>query len=450
MNICVIGGAGYVGLITGLGLAEIGHQVINVDVDQARIHRLQNGESPIYENGIEAVLRRNVESERLRFSTDPTGAIKWSQVVFIAVGTPSLHDGTADLAHVIQVTEQLAQCINGYKLLVIKSTVPVGTVEIMRNILEREKEEGTDFDIVANPEFLREGKGLRDFFYPDRIVIGTSSGKARGIMRDVYEPIIHRSVSEMEHVSAPRVSGCVPVVETSLVSAQMIKYVNNAFLANRVSFINEAAALCEDVGADIREVTLGIGYDPRIGHSYLAAGLGFGGPCLEKDLRALISLAESNGHEPQLLKAVLDRNDRQMSEVVAKLKNMVGYPLYQKTVAAFGLAFKAETNDVRNSLALKVINRLEKEGASIRAHDPVAIPEVNGLGSHLALFDDPYMAVQDADALMILTEWPSFSTLDYQEIKARMASPCIVDARNLLDGAALRGMGFNYVGLGVP
>ena len=450
MNICVIGGAGYVGLITGLGLAEIGHQVTNVDVDQIRIHQLQNGTLPIYEEGIELVLRRNMNAERLRFSTDLDAAVAPSQVVIIAVGTPSLQNGQADLSHVIKVIEDLARCLNGYKVLAFKSTVPVGTVEIIRNTLTRDKEEGIDFDIVANPEFLREGKGLYDFFYPDRIVIGTSSEEAKAIMRDVYDPIINRRIPGMENMAAPPSTGPVPVIETGLVSAQMIKYASNAFLASRISFVNEVAGLCENVGADIQEVIRGMGYDPRIGHGYLTPGLGFGGPCLEKDLRALIGLGESDGHEPHLLRAVLKRNERQVSEVVAKLKHLVGYPLHQKTVAVYGLAFKAGTNDVRNSLALKVIDNLTKEGAIVQAHDPVVSLQAESLKSHMACYDDPYRAAQDADALMILTEWPSFNDLDYKKIKAIMACPLIVDGRNLLDASAIRKLGFTYVGIGLP
>jgi UDPglucose 6-dehydrogenase len=450
MNVCVIGGAGYVGLITGLGLAEIGHQVTNVDVDQGRIRKLQVGESPICEEGIEPLLKRNLDAGRLRFSTDLVAAIKSSRVVFIAVGTPSLEDGQADLSNVIQVTQDLSRHMAAYTVLVIKSTVPTGTVEIVQSILRQEKQEGKDFDLVANPEFLREGKGLYDFFYPERIVIGTGSEQARRVMRALYQPIVEGGTSWLDKGPRPGRPCPVPVVETDLTSAQMIKYASNAFLAARISFINEVAGLCEKVGADIKEVVRGMGYDPRIGHAYLQAGLGFGGPCLEKDLRSLISIAEGNGHEPQLLRAVLERNGKQVDQMVAKLKQLSGHLLPGKIVAVFGLAFKAGTNDVRNSLALKVIDRLEREGAIVQAHDPMAIPEARALKPHLAYYDDPYEAVRHADGLLILTEWPCYSQMDYGKIKARMATSCIVDGRNLLDPRALAALGFTYVGVGRP
>ena len=379
MNICLVGGAGYVGLITGLGMADIGHSVINVDVDEDRVRTLQSGKSPIYEEGIETVLVRNFESGRLSFTTDLQSAVASSEVVFIAVGTPSLEDGQADLSQVIQVAEELVKSIDRYKVIVIKSTVPVGTVELVLGILGREKSEGTHFDIVSNPEFLREGKGLYDFFHPDRIVIGASSEKARAMMRTIYSPVIEGRVSWPGQGPRSPTSVPVPVVETDLASAQIIKYASNTFLAARISFTNETAGLCEKVGADIKEVARGIGHDPRIGHGYLEAGIGFGGPCLEKDLRALIKIAEGNGYEPQLLRAVLERNERQVGEVIGKLKEHIGYLLYKKIIAVWGLSFKAGTNDVRNSPALKVIDWLEKEGATVRAHDPVAIPEVRAL-----------------------------------------------------------------------
>lgn len=449
MNICVIGGAGYVGLITGLGLAELGHSVINVDANAPRIEALQKAQSPIYEKGLTSLLRKNVEAQRLRFQTDLPSAVEESEVVFIAVGTPSQEDGQADLSQVIRVAEDLARYIRGYTLVVIKSTVPVGTVELVQSVLRRQKQEGIDFDIVSNPEFLREGKGLYDFFYPDRIVIGTCSERARELMRQLYEPIIHRrleSVQEVFKSSTP--AEPVPVVETDLASAQMIKYAANAFLATRISFINEIAGLCERVGADIQEVVRGIGYDPRIGPHYLEAGLGFGGPCLEKDLRALIHIAESNSYEPRLLRSVLERNEQQLREILAKIKQLTGYLLYKKIIAVFGLAFKAGTNDVRNSLSLRLIEHLEREGALVRAYDPVAVPEARELLPQVECLEDPYEAVRHADALVIATDWPQFRELDFRRIKDLMAKPCIVDGRNVLPGKPLRQLGFSYLGVG--
>lgn len=449
MKICVVGGAGYVGLITGLGLAEIGHSVINVDVDDGRIDRLRNGHSPIYEEGVESLLQRNKDAGRLSFSTDLGLAVESSEVVFIAVGTPASANGEADLSQVIQVAEELAKHLDAYRVIVIKSTVPVGGVELVRGILGGERQEGEEFDLVVNPEFLREGKGLRDFFYPDRIVVGASSDRGMGAMRALYEPIIAGRVSWNGDGADHEPKGPVPVVETSLASAQMIKYASNAFLATRLSFINEMAWLCEKVGADINDVASGMGYDPRIGHAYLRAGLGFGGPCLEKDLRALIKIAEANSYEPLLLRTVLERNERQVEAVIAKLRQLVGHLLYRRVVAVFGLAFKAGTDDVRNSMALRLIERLESEGAHVRAHDPVANAEASLSRPHIEYCDDPYEAARQADAIIIATEWPQFAELDYGRLKGRMALPYVVDARNVLDASAMRTLGFAYVGIGV-
>lgn len=448
MNICVVGGTGYVGLVTGLGFAEVGNNVINVDIDEKRIRMLQDGESPIHEEGIHEVLRRNLDAGRIHFSNDLSSGVADSDIVFIAVGTPSLEDGQADLSQIIQVAEDLSGCVDSYKVIVIKSTVPVGTVELIRGMLCRERKEGEDFDIVANPEFLREGKGLYDFFYPDRIVIGVSSDRAKSIMNELYRPIVRGEVHGVNGWSKPADWGEVPMVETDFASAQMVKYASNTFLATRISFINEIAELCEKVNADIKEVCLGMGYDPRISHNYLEAGLGFGGPCLEKDLSALLKIAEGNGYQPQLLRSVLDRNERQISTVMAKLKSLVGYLLYKKIITVYGLSFKAGTNDVRNSLSLKIINQLEKEGAIIKAYDPLSIEEAQVLKPHLDYFEDPYEAVRHADALLILTDWPCFQELDYGLIKQRMASPYIVDSRNMLDLTDLKEKGFAYAGIG--
>ena len=448
MRVCVIGGAGYVGLITSLGFAELGHTVIGVDVDGPRIRLLQSGKSPIHEEGIDPVLKRNLDSGRIRFTTDDDKAIPSSDIVFIAVGTPSQEDGQADISQIIKATERLADQIEPYTVIVVKSTVPLGTIELVKDMLCQKNVEGKDFDIVVNPEFLREGKALYDFFYPDRIVVGTHSEKAKGIIHELYCPIVSGQFEWQQGDAKPRSLEAVPIVDTDLASAQMVKYASNAFLATRISFINEIAGLCGKVGADVTEVGRGMGYDPRIGHSYLEAGLGFGGPCLEKDLRALMTLAEGNGHEPQLLRAVLERNEKQVVEVITKLKHQVGQFLYQKTVAVLGLAFKAGTNDVRNSLSFKVIDRLQQEGALVKAHDPVANSEARELRPEISYYDDPYQAVHGADALLILTDWPRFRDLDFGIIMAKMSGKNIVDARNLLDVKAVKSLGFTYTGIG--
>ena len=444
MNICVIGGAGYVGLITGLGLGELGHNVINVDVDEDRVRQLQCGECHYYEKGLRCLLQRNLETGRVRFSTDLEEGAPASDIVFVAVGTPSLEDGHADLSQVLRVFEGLEHCIDRYKLIAIKSTVPVGTVELGLEILSRSGKEGEDFDLVVNPEFLREGSGIRDFFYPDRIVVGACSDRARQLMRDLYNPLILDQVSCPEAGPRPKLSGPIPLVETDPASAQLIKYASNAFLAARISFINEIAGLCEEVSADIKEVSRGMGFDPRIGPAYLEAGLGFGGPCLEKDLRALMTIAQGTAYDTPLLQGVLERNQRQVEQVVIKLKGLTGGSLDGKNVGVFGAAFKAGTNDVRNSLALRVIDSLVAQGASVRVHDPKA--SVDGPG--ILFFEDPYEAVSGVDALLVLTEWPSFKDLDYRQVKELMAAHCIVDARNLLDAQDLRSIGFTYVGVG--
>ena len=446
LNVCVVGGAGYVGLITGVGLAELGHQVVNMDVDTGLLELLQQGTSPIYEEGLETVLRRNLESRRLRFSDNFSESVSSSEVVLIAVGTPSRDDGQADLSQVIRVAEELVQCLENYTVVAIKSTVPVGTVELVQSILRREKREGCDFDIVSNPEFLREGKGIEDFFHPDRLVVGTCSQRALNVMRDLYRPLIENNFGECDSRSAIDLT---PWVETDLTSAQMIKYASNAFLATRISFVNEIAGMCERLGANVKEVTRGMGFDPRIGHHYLEAGLGFGGPCLEKDLRALIRIAEGVDYDPRVLRSVLDRNERQLEDVIAKLKSFSGYLIYRKIFTLFGLAFKAGTNDVRNSLSIKLVDRLVEEGAIVRAFDPVAIPEARKLRPEVIYYEDPYQSVKDADALLILTDWQQFQELDYDYIRDAMANPFVLDARNILNPESLRAMGISYVGMGL-
>lgn len=448
MNICVIGGAGYVGLVTGLCLSQLGHQVINVDVDRDRISMLQAGECPIYEKGLASILNHNLDAERIQFSTELARSVTSSQIVFIAVGTPSQDDGRVDLTQITEVAQGLVACLDDYKLLVMKSTVPVGTIDLIRTILGQHKREGSDFDIVVNPEFLREGHGLQDFFYPARIVIGTDSDKAGEIIRDLYQPILSGKPPWPEDGAKPVNTEPVSVIETDLVSAQMIKYASNAFLATRISFINEIAGLCEKIGADVKEVVRGLSDDSRIGNSYMQAGIGFGGPCLEKDLRALIKIAEGDDYQPRLFQAVMDRNDEQIGALIAKLKQLVGSSLQGITVAILGLAFKAETNDVRNSLALRAVDRLEQEGAVIRAHDPVANSDARAVKPDLMYCDDPYQAASGADALLILTEWHCFRNLDYSRIKSLMKSPCIVDGRNLLEPSLLTSLGFSYLGVG--
>jgi UDPglucose 6-dehydrogenase len=447
MQVCVIGGGGYVGLVTGVGLAEIGHQVVNLDVSHSVISDLQDGITPIMENRLDSLVKENLRKDRIRFTTDPASAIESSNMVFIAVGTPSDSSGAADLSAIIDVATEISAHLSGYKIIVMKSTVPIGTLESVRAILSRGSTEGVDFDLVSNPEFLSEGRAFDDFFYPDRIVLGSDSPGAMSEIKDLFKPIIERDV-EWPRPGSTSGSGSVPVVETDIASAQMIKYASNAFLATRISFVNEIATMCERTGADVSEVTHGMGFDSRIGHSYLSPGIGFGGPCLEKDLSALIALAESNGYDPAFLQSVLDRNDRQVTDVVNKIRSLADVPLVGKTIAVFGLSFKAGTNDVRNSLALRVIDRLTEEGAIVKASDPVSIDEALNLRSSLQCYEDPYEAVADADVLAIFTDWPVFKELDFSRIRSLMRNPRIVDGINLLDHGELEDLKFEHIRVG--
>lgn len=447
-NICVVGGAGYVGLITGLCLSQIGHNVINVDVDHNRISLLRSGVSPIYEQGIDDLLKDNLGAGRICFSSNLGPALESSDVIFLAVGTPALDSGKPDISQIIKVAKQLSGCLRSYKLIIVKSTVPLDALEILLDILGEVGNEGQDFDVVINPEFLREGKGIQDFISPDRIVWGVESARAVQMLREIYEPIISGSSIATFGPDGNTQSRAIPVIETNRPSAQIIKYASNAFLATRISFINELADLCEEVGVDIGDVALGIGYDRRIGHEYLSPGLGFGGPCLEKDLLGLIGLTDNYANRSQLLRSVLQRNDSQVPELINKARNFIGGSFRQKTVAVFGLAFKAETSDVRNSPALKTITLLKHEGAKIHVYDPVAVLDHDDQSDLISCFKDPYEAVYQADVLMILTEWAQFRELDYSYIKQQMSSYNIVDGRNLLEPEVLKKLGFSYVGVG--
>ena len=446
MNVCVIGGCGYVGLITGLGFARLGHRVVNVDIDAAKVTLLASGQSPIYEEGLEEALRQCLDSGNLHFTTEMAQGVPDAEVVFVAVGSPAQNDGSADLSQVSHVTEQLALALIGYTVMAIKSTMPVGTMELISGVLRTRKVEGRDFDLVVNPEFLREGRGLDDFFHPARIVLGTGSERARGVMRRLYAPFLDGA--QAQHAAPVPMSRDVPLLETTIPNAQMVKYAANAFLATRLSFINEVAAVCEQVGADVLEVIKGLSHDPRIGGHYLQAGIGFGGPCLEKDLRALIQFSREHDYEPPFLQAVLERNNQQVRRVLEKLEGLVGPVLDQKRIALFGLAFKPGTNDVRTSLSLRIMTDLLEERAVVCAHDPVAISEGRRLKPQASYFEDPYQAAVDADALLLLTDWPQYRELDYAAIGAHMRARNVVDGWNALDRGRLESLGFRYCGVG--
>jgi len=452
MRISVIGGSGYVGFITGLGFAELGNDVVNVDIAADKVSMMNGGKSPIYEEGVDLddVLRRNLEVGRIRFTTDLEEGMRHGEVVFVAVGTPQRTDGEADLSQVIGVAEEIGQYLNEYKVLVMKSTVPVGTLDIVCSIIKRTRREGEEFDVASNPEFLREGKGLYDFFHPSRIVVGTSAERARAMLRDLYGPfLVAKAQGSSQPTSgyAPRPS--TPLLETDIASAQMIKYASNAFLATRVSFVNEIASVCESVGANVLDVVQGMGYDERIGAHYLNPGPGFGGPCLEKDIKALIALASNYGYDAAFLRSVLRRNEAQLESILQRVKALAGYPLYRKKIALLGLAFKAGTNDVRTSLSVRILDELVRQGVDVAAHDPVAMEEARAIYPEVAYHADVYGAAEGASVLVLMTEWPEYMELDFREIAGRMDSPNIVDTRNLLDPALLRRIGFKYVGMGV-
>jgi UDPglucose 6-dehydrogenase len=430
-RICVIGGTGYVGLVTATGLAEMGHQVMALDIDRQRIENIHQGVLPIYEEGLEELVRKNLAAGRLHFTLDISAAVEGAEILFIAVGTPAKEDGEADLSQVIMVAENLVTVMKGYHVITIKSTVPVGTFEMVANIFSSQgKRRGKDYDLVSNPEFLREGKAVYDFFHPDRVVVGADSPQAGEKVAALFAPL------------------GAPLISTSICNAQMIKYASNVFLATRISFVNEIANICEHVGADVVEVALGMGYDKRIGHSYLSSGIGFGGPCLIKDLKALIKMAENHGYEGHFLRGVYEKNEHQIRSIVAKVKKAAGSVLYGKTVGVLGLTFKPDTDDVRTSLSIRIIESLQREGAHIRAYDPKGMKEGAKFLNEILCCNDPYQVAEGSDALLILTGWESFKALDMERMKTLLKKPVVVDGVNLLDPAALKKLGFEYFGVG--
>ena len=429
MRVCIIG-TGYVGLVTGAGLAELGNQVFCVDVDDEKIANLKKGKTPFYEEGLKDLIEKNLKEGRLFFTTSLAEGVHPSKIIFIAVGTPAKETGEADLSFVIKVAEDLSCLINKYKIIAIKSTVPVGALELVTQILEREgKKKGVDFDIASTPEFLREGNAVYDFFHPSRTVLGYDNPKVGKILHELFAPLR------------------APILHTSPATAQMIKYASNAFLASRISFINEIANICEKVGADVVEVARGMGYDRRIGEGYLNAGIGFGGPCLVKDLKALIKIAENSGYEAHFLKSILEKNEHQTRTILYKIKQVLGEVLYDKTVGILGLSFKAGTSDVRNSLSLKIIKLLQKEGAKIKAYDPKAMEEARKVVPDVTYTEDPYETAQ-SDALVILAAWGEFKELDLEKIKGNLKNPVIIDGVNIFDPEKMRKLGFVYKGVG--
>jgi UDPglucose 6-dehydrogenase len=431
MSICVIGGLGYVGLVTSACLAELGHTVTAVDVDSGRLALVRAGEMPFHEPGLRELVERGLASGRLRLASTLAEGTQDATIVFVAVATPARPDGETDLSQVIAAAEELAPLLVRRTIIAIKSTVPLGARQAVQRVLEGAgRVAGRDYDLVAVPEFLREGHAVYDFLHPTRIVIGGADPAVRAEIRRLFARLD------------------APVIETTFPQALLIKYASNAFLATRVSFANELAGLCDAAGVDVTDVVRGMGYDPRIGHGYLAPGVGFGGPCLEKDIRSLIRVAENAGYEPAFFRAVLEKNDHQIRQIVRRASQALDFDLYHRTIAALGLAFKPGTNDVRNSLAVRILFRLKRQGAVIRAHDPLANAEARQVFDDLAVFDDPYETASGSDLVLFLNGCEEFRRLDLERLRTVVATPTIVDGVNVIDPAAARQAGFVYHGVG--
>jgi UDPglucose 6-dehydrogenase len=430
MKIGVVG-TGYVGLVVGACLAENGNTVTCVDNDAAKVASLKAGKVPIYEPGLEEMLPRNIAEERLRFTTDLAAAVRQSEILFVAVGTPQGEDGSADLSHVLGVARAVADAMNGFKIVVLKSTVPVGTAGKVKAALAERTQQ--PFAVVSNPEFLKEGAAVDDFMRPDRVVIGTDDPKVEAVMRELYEPFVRQGhpIFVMDHASA-----------------ELTKYAANAMLATRISFMNEIANLCDKVGADVRNVRLGIGSDARIGGSFLYPGIGYGGSCFPKDVKALLHTAEEAGSEMLVVDAVERANEHQKGVLVPRMAAYLG-GLDGATIAVWGLAFKPRTDDMRESPALVVIEQLLAGGAQVRVYDPKATGTAREiLGTRVTWCSRGYEAVEGADALAILTEWSEFREPDFARMKAVMKRPAIFDGRNIYKPELLRELGFHYAGIG--
>jgi len=431
MHISVIG-TGYVGLVTGACFAEFGVHVTCMDSDSRRIEKLEKGEIPFFEPGIAELVGKGVKEGRLSFTTNIAQAVDKALVIFIAVGTPPSADGSADLSFVKEVGKGIAHHMNSYKVIVTKSTVPVGTGETIRAVVKKTQKSPIRFDIVSNPEFLREGSAIEDFMRPNRVVIGADSDQAVAIMKDLYRPLYLIET---------------PIIVTDVPTAELIKYASNAFLATKISFINEIANLCEKVGANVQMVAKGMGLDHRIGSKFLHAGPGFGGSCFPKDLAALIQTGERNGYPMQIASAASRVNDVQRERMIDKIREAVG-GLKGKTLAMLGLSFKPNTNDLREAPALAIGRVLLAEGASIRAYDPEALTEACQMMPELQPCRDTYHAAEGADALIIMTEWNVFRNLDFETLKSIMRVPVLLDLRNVYDPERVAAAGFRHVSVG--
>jgi UDPglucose 6-dehydrogenase len=431
MNIAVVG-SGYVGLVVGACLAETGNTVTCADIDASKIEGLKRNELPIYEPGLDAIVERNQKVSRLTFTTDVGGAVAGAEVVFIAVGTPPDEDGSADLRHVLAVADTIGKSLKRETVVVTKSTVPVGTaVQVAAAVGKHAK---FPFHVVSNPEFLKEGAAVDDFMYPDRVVLGAESDHARSVMAELYAPFVRTGR---------------PIIFMDIASAEVTKYVANAMLATRISFMNQVAEFCERVGANVDHVRKGIGTDERIGPSFLFPGPGYGGSCFPKDVKALVWSAQSRGLALTILEAVESTNDRQKRRVFEKLQQAFEGDLAGKRIAVWGLAFKANTDDMRESPALTLVELLTAAGAQVVAHDPVALDEARRrIGDTIEFAPQAYDAVQGADALAIMTDWNEYRHPDFERIKSSLRQPVVVDGRNLYDSEKMLGLGFRYFSIG--
>jgi UDPglucose 6-dehydrogenase len=425
MNICVIG-TGYVGLVTGCVFSDLGNEVICVDNNPDKIAMLERGEMPIYEPGLEELVKRNVDDHRLSFTSDAAAAVEHSDVVFICVGTPPLESGDPDMSFVQGAATTIARSLNRYKVIVNKSTVPVGTGNMVREIIETNRRRMVDFDVVSNPEFLREGSAIKDTLEPDRIVIGAPNQVVAMKILELYAPLER------------------PMIITDVASAEMIKYASNAFLATKISFSNSIANICDAVGADVLQVIKGMGMDSRIGSAFLNAGLGYGGSCFPKDSSALVRTAEKNGYDFALLKAVIDVNKAQPVRFIDRLRTAMGGSFKGKTVGVLGLAFKPNTDDMRDAKSLDIIAALLADGGNVKAYDPIAIENTRAIYPQICYTKNAYETAEEANALVIVTEWNEFKLLNMEKVKASMTTPLVFDGRNIYDPVKLRRLGFEY------
>jgi len=433
MNITMIG-TGYVGLVSGTCFAEFGHNVTCMDKDAAKIERLVDGEIPIYEPGLDILVKKNIKDGRLNFTTDLAAAVGDAQAVFIAVGTPSSRrgDGYADLSYIYAAARELAVCLKNYTVVVDKSTVPVGTARQVQRVISETNPEA-DFDVASNPEFLREGAAINDFMRPDRVVLGTDSDRALKILKEIYDPLYLIST---------------PFVTTNLETAELIKYSANAFLAVKISFINEMANLCESVDADVVDLARGMGLDGRIGGKFLHSGPGYGGSCFPKDTLALLRIAQENGVAARLVEAGVEANNSQKARMVKKIRDALGGSETGKTIGVLGLTFKPETDDLRDAPALSILPPLFEKGAKIQAHDPQGMKEAEKMFPDFKYVKNAYEACEGADVVVLFTEWNQYRALDFERIKSVIKTPIFVDLRNVYDPEKIRTAGFQYYGVG--